>query len=73
MDQTTIKGYADPEGSDTFGGIRIRSGTETHVSDPDSKPDLYPFGSGFETNFRPDPDQKFLFGIRNTNYKDTKP
>ncbi len=30
----------DPEGSETFG--RIRSGTETNVSDPDSDPDLNP-------------------------------
>jgi hypothetical protein len=29
----------DPEGSDTFGRIRIRSGTEINVLDPDSNPD----------------------------------
>jgi hypothetical protein len=29
----------DPEGSETFGRIRIRSGTEINVSDPDSKLD----------------------------------
>jgi hypothetical protein len=28
----------DPEGSETFGRIRIRSGTEINVSDPDSNP-----------------------------------
>jgi hypothetical protein len=31
---------ADPEGPETFGRIRIRSGTEINVSDPDSNPDL---------------------------------
>jgi hypothetical protein len=29
----------DPAGSETFGQIRIRSGTEINVSDPDSNPD----------------------------------
>jgi hypothetical protein len=29
----------DPEGSETFGRIQIRSGTEINVSDPDSNPD----------------------------------
>jgi hypothetical protein len=29
----------DPEGSETFGRIRIRSGTEINVSDPDSDPE----------------------------------
>jgi hypothetical protein len=32
----------DPEGSETFGRIRIRSGTEINVSDPDSDPDSNP-------------------------------
>jgi hypothetical protein len=34
----------DPEGSETFGRIRIRSGTEINVSDPDSdsNPDSNP-------------------------------
>jgi hypothetical protein len=32
----------DPEGSETFGRIRIRSGTEINVSDPDSNPDWNP-------------------------------
>jgi hypothetical protein len=36
----------DPEGSETFGRIRIRSGTEINISDPVSDPD---FGSGFES------------------------
>jgi hypothetical protein len=30
---------ADPEGSEIFGRIRIRSGTEINVSDADSNPD----------------------------------
>jgi hypothetical protein len=29
----------DPEGSETFGRIRIRSGTEINVLEPDSNPD----------------------------------
>jgi hypothetical protein len=29
----------DPQGSETFGQIRIRSGTEINISDPDSNPD----------------------------------
>jgi hypothetical protein len=29
----------DPEGPETFGRIRIRSGTEINVLDPDSNPD----------------------------------
>jgi hypothetical protein len=29
----------DPEGSETFGRIRIRSGTDINVLDPDSNPD----------------------------------
>ena len=32
----------DPEGSETFGRIRIRSGTEINVLDPDSNPDSNP-------------------------------
>jgi hypothetical protein len=32
----------DPEGSETFGRIRIRSGTEINVLDPDSNPDPKP-------------------------------
>ncbi len=32
----------DPEGSETFGRIRIRFGTEINVSDPDSDPDSNP-------------------------------
>jgi hypothetical protein len=55
----------DPEGSETFGRIRIQSGTEINFFDPDSNP-----GFGFKTNCRPDPDQtpdpKLLFRIRNT-------
>ncbi len=40
MDQITIHSVADPdaEGSETFSGIRIRSGTEINVSDPDFEP-----------------------------------
>ncbi len=38
----------DPEGSETFGRIRIRSGNEINISDPVSDPD---FGSGFESGF----------------------
>jgi hypothetical protein len=38
----------DPEGSETFGRIRIRSGTEINILDPVSDPD---FGSGLESGF----------------------
>ncbi len=36
---TEESGVADPEGSETFGRIRIRSETEINVLDPDSNPD----------------------------------
>ncbi len=36
----------DPDGSETFGLIRIRSGTEINVSDPDSDPDSNPDPNG---------------------------
>jgi hypothetical protein len=32
----------DPEGSETFGWFRIRSGTDINVLDPDSNPDPNP-------------------------------
>ncbi len=32
----------DPEGSETFGRIRIRFGTEINILDPDSDPDSNP-------------------------------
>jgi hypothetical protein len=32
----------EPEGSETFGRIRIRSGTDINVLDPDSNPDSNP-------------------------------
>ncbi len=32
----------EPDGSETFGRIRIRSGTEINVLDPDSNPDPKP-------------------------------
>jgi hypothetical protein len=32
----------DPEGTETFGRIRIQSGTEINVSDPDLDPDSNP-------------------------------
>ncbi len=36
----------DPQGSETFGRNRIRSGTDINILDPVSDPD---FGSGFES------------------------
>ena len=44
--------YSVAAGSETF--VRIRSGTDINVSDPDSNPDSNPdkipaFGSGFES------------------------
>jgi len=43
----------DPEGSETFDRIRIRSGTEINVSDP---------------HLDPDSNSKLLFRIRNTGF-----
>jgi len=40
----------DPEGSETFGRIRIRSGSEIIILDPDSNTDLNP-------DSNPDPKQ----------------